>query len=202
MQRYPTRPRVAGAHALMVALALLATLAPAQTRAVADSFTAFAVNLDSTTPLATGAGQVEFVVDRYSTESETNRLMTTLLEKGPEQLLDELQDLPRIGYIRTPGSLAYDLRFARKVRDEEGGDRITIMTDRYITVWEAANRPRTIDYPFTVIELRLNRDGEGEGKLSLFTKIEADKRNNTIVLENYGTQPVLLKNVRRTARSE
>lgn len=193
---------VAGAHAVTAGLALLVTLAPAHTAAVADRFTAFAVNLDGMSPVPTGASQVEIVVNRYSTDAEAKRLMSTLLEKGPEKLLDELQKMPRIGYIRTPESLGYDLRFARKVRDEEGGERVAIMTDRYITFWEAANRPRTIDYPFTVIELRLNKDGEGEGKLSLFTKIEGDKRNNTMVLENYGTQPVLLKSVRRAATSE
>lgn len=193
--------RTAGAHALTAAFALLVTLVPAHTAAVADRFSAFAVNLDPMTPVPTGAGQVEIVVNRYSTEAEAKRLTNTLLEKGPIRLLADLQKLPRLGYIRTPESLGYDLRFARKVRDEEGGERIVIVTDRYITFWEAVNRPRTIDYPFTVIELHVNKEGEGEGKLSLFTKIEADKRNNTIILENYGTQPVLLKSVRRTTTS-
>ena len=182
---------------LTIALGLFLAFAPAQSKAVGERYTAFAVNLDSTTPVRTGAGQIEIVVNRYSSEAEANRLITTVVEKGPDVLLDDLQGMPRIGYIRTPQSIGYDLRFARKVRDDEGGERITIITDRYITFWEAANRPRTIDYPFTVIELRLNKGGEGEGKLSLFTKIEADKRNNTLVLENYGTQPVMLNNVRR-----
>ena len=71
------------------------------------------------------------------------------------------------------------------------------MTDRRIGFWEASNQPRSIDYPFTVIELRLNRDGEGEGKMSLATKIIADKENNIVTLENYDIQPVMLNNVRR-----
>lgn len=62
---------------------------------------------------------------------------------------------------------------------------------------EAANRPRTIDYPFTVIQMHMNPDGQGEGRLSLATKIIADKKRQTIILENYGIQPVLLTNVRR-----
>jgi hypothetical protein len=181
-------------------VALMLALVPAYAFA-ADRFTAFAVNLDSSTPLPTGAGQIEIVVNRQSSEAEAKRLTATLLEKGPDALLEQLQDLPRIGYIRTPSSLGYDLRFARTTKDDEGNEVITIITDRYINFWEAANRPRTIDYPFTVIELRINRNGEGEGKLSLFTKITADKKRNTIVLENYGTQPVLLKSVQRSAVS-
>jgi hypothetical protein len=69
------------------------------------------------------------------------------------------------------------------------------VTDRRISFREAARQSRTLDYPFTVIELHLNRDGEGEGKMSLATKIMADKEANTITLENWGTQPVMLRAV-------
>jgi hypothetical protein len=71
-----------------------------------------------------------------------------------------------------------------------------IATDRYISFWEAMNRPRSIDYPFTVIEMRINKEGVGEGKMSIATKVTADKDKNLIVLEDYGIQPVLLKEVR------
>jgi hypothetical protein len=37
--------------------------------------------------------------------------------------------------------------------------------------------------------------------MSLFTKIIPDKRNKTIVLENYGTQPVLLQAVKKDAQT-
>jgi len=55
-----------------------------------------------------------------------------------------------------------------------------------------SNQPRSIDYPFTLIELRLNKDGEGEGKMSLATKIIADKENNIVMLENYAIQPLYI----------
>jgi hypothetical protein len=51
-----------------------------------------------------------------------------------------------------------------------------LITDRRIGFWEAANQPRSIDYPFTFIDIRLNRDGEGEGKMSLATKVIYDKK--------------------------
>jgi hypothetical protein len=35
--------------------------------------------------------------------------------------------------------------------------------------------------------------------MSLFTKIEVDKESSTITLEDYGTQPLLLKAVKREA---
>jgi hypothetical protein len=172
-------------------------LAAAQTHGGRERFTAFAVNMDASAGARTGAGTVEIVVERWSTDSERDRLSAALVEKGPEKLLDTLQSLPRAGYIRTPNSIGYDLHYARKEAMDEGGERVVIATDRYISFWEARNRPRSIDYPFTVIEMRINRDGVGEGKMSIATKITLDKTRKQLELENYGTQPVLLQSVKR-----
>ena len=160
-------------------------------------FTAFAVDLGSPGRRA-AAGTVEIAIERWSTNAERDRLMATLKERGPEKLLDALQDIPRVGHIRTPDSIGYPIHFAYREPGEDGGEEITLVTDRYIGFWESYYRPRTIDYPFTVIELRLNRNGEGEGKMSLATKITADRHGDRVVLENYSAQPVLLNSVRRS----
>jgi len=186
--------------AVAVAAAFISAVPTAQTNGTRERFTAFAVDLG--VPGRSSAGPVEIVVERWSTDAERDRLLKALVEKGPDKLLDTLQGLPRVGYIRTPNSIGYDLHFARKHPGADGGEEISLATDRYITFWEAANRPRTIDYPFTLIELHIGPDGTGEGKMSLATKVEYDKKNNTIVLENYKSQPALLNNVRREAASQ
>ena len=164
--------------------------------AALERYVALAVNLGGT-PGPTGAGTVEITIDNWSTDAQRDQLMKTLIDKGPEKLLDTLQKMPRVGSIRTPNSIGYDLHYARKNPLDEGGDQIVLATDRFIGFWEASNRPRTVDYPFTLIELRVGKDGEGEGKMSLFTKITYDKKKNQVVLEDYGSQPVLLTQVRR-----
>ena len=105
--------------------------------------------------------------------------------------------MPVVGHLGTPGNLSWDLRFARNIPLPDGGERVVLVTDRRIGFWEAANQPRSIDYPFTVVELRLNGDGTGEGKISVATKIVVDKDHNMITLENYDLQPVQLTNVKR-----
>jgi hypothetical protein len=175
----------------------LAVVASGQTTGSPEKFTAMAVNMSRG-----GAGAVEIVVNRWSTNAERDKLMSTLMDKGDDKLLSVLQDMPRVGYFRTPNSVGYDIHYAHRTTDPEGGERVVLATDRRIGFWEAANQPRSIDYPFTVIELRLNRDGEGEGKMSLATKITADKNSNTVVLENYDIQPVLLQSVRRQNASQ
>jgi hypothetical protein len=179
--------------AVVLGCLAVAGLLSAQSNTPTERFTAAAINTNNG-----AAGSVEFVVNRWSTDAERARLMQTLLDKGPEKLLDTLQDMPRLGFIRaTNGGLGYDLRYALKEKGEDGGERIVLATDRRIGFWEASHQPRSIDYPFTVIEMRLNADGEGEGKLSLATKITASKDKRTVTLENYELQPVLLKSIRR-----
>jgi hypothetical protein len=193
MKRTSNLPTLVIVCAAILALAVGTLVA----KAVAlERYVALAVNLGGT-PGPTGAGTVEITIDNWSTDAQRDQLMKTLIDKGPEKLLDTLQKMPRVGSIRTPNSIGYDLRYARKNPLDEGGEQIVLATDRYIGFWEASNRPRTVDYPFTVIEMRVAKDGVGEGKMSLFTKITYDKKKNQIVLEDYGSQPVLLTQVRR-----
>jgi hypothetical protein len=143
------------------------------------------------------AGNIDITVNRWSTDAQRDALVAVATSKGEDKLLDALQDMPVMGHFGAPGNLSWDIHFARKMPLPDGGERVTLITDRRIGFWEAANQPRSIDYPFTVIELQLNRDGEGEGKMSIATKVIYDKKTNMISLENIETSPVQLGNVRR-----
>ena len=188
--------RMFGRKVLMVVAGSFLLLAPLAAAPPLDDsparFVATAVDMNRG-----AAGTVEFIVNRWSSDADRDRLMTVMFDKGPEKLLDALQGRPRIGFIRTPGSIGWDIRFARHIPDADGGERVLIVTDRRMGFREVANRHRTVDYPFTVIELRLQKSGEGEGKVSVATRIIPDKKNNLVTLEHYEIQPVLLTSVRR-----
>ncbi len=165
--------------------------------------TAWAVNMSN---LATGANAViDIKIKKWSTMEERKQLITTLLEKGPDELLDLLWDTPVKGRFRIPGymgpdihnwRLGIDLRYAMQFPQEDGGMRIMIATDRYIGFQEQRANPRTMDYPFTFIEIHLNKDGKGEGKMAVATKLEFDKKKNVIEMENYSSEPVRLQQVK------
>lgn len=190
--RLTIRPFVVLCSAALVALA---TSALAQSNGAPERFTAFAVNTSNIG--RTGASTVNITIDRWTSDAQRDRLLDTLMKSGPEKLLSALQDAPVVGHIQNDGNLGYDLHYARRSPLPEGGERLVIATDRPIGFWEAANQPRSIDYPFTVIELHVNRDGEGEGKMSFATKIVANPDAKQIVLENYADQPVMLNQVKR-----
>jgi hypothetical protein len=180
---------------------LVFAVAAAPAAAQADRFTAQAANLSNVGPQGAW-GPLDIVVNRYSTEDERNRFLAVLAERGPDGLLEAFRRAPSIGRIGPPGSLDFEIRYAHQMPTEDGGRRVILATDRLMSFLEVRNQPMTVDYPFTVVELRLDKDGEGRGDASLFTRIDVDKRNNTLILENLANQPVSLMSVRSLGRSQ
>jgi len=188
--------------AIAVAGALWTTTASAQTNADKLEISAFAVNMSN---IATGSNaMVQITVNAWSTPEERERLITTVLEKGPDALLRELQKTPDKGRFRIPTArqpdphklaMGLDLHYAWQTPLEDGGRRIVLATDRYIGFQEARSQPRTIDYPITLIEIRVGKDGKGQGKLAYATKISFNKKDNQLEIENYSSEPVRLNNV-------
>jgi hypothetical protein len=161
----------------------------AQTMGQPEEFNAVAIVNNN---LGSGADRVIIRVQRWSTEAERGRFADTL-KKGNDAAIETLRELRSVGTIRTPDSLGYDLRYAHQEPGEDGGRRVVIATDRPISFWEARNQPRSIDYPFTVIQMEIDKNGEGKGTLSYATRVLP--RGNMIILENFATAPVMLTKV-------
>lgn len=143
-----------------------------------------------------GADKVDIVIERWSSQRERDALITTLKDKGPDALLSALQKLPRVGYIRrSNGGLGWDLHFARERKLEDGGRQIVLATDRPIGSWEAMQRPRSIDYDFTLADIRFDGDGKGVGKLSVAAKIRFNDKTDMVEIEDFGTEPVRMTEV-------
>jgi hypothetical protein len=184
------------ALASVAAGALLLTTSYRETAVAAasiETFTATAVNVSGVG--RPGLGIVEIGIERWSTDGERDRLVSVLKEKGGDALLSALQKLPRVGYIRTPNSIGWDLHFARSVKTAEGR-QVVIATDRPMSFWEAANRPRSAEYDFTLLDIRFDPDGKGTGKLAVAAKVSYNDKTQTVEVENFGIEPVRLTEVR------
>ena len=163
---------------------------------------AWAVNMSNN---LTGANAVfEITVDKWSTADERAKLLATVPE-GQDKLLSALQKLPAKGRLRIPGwtgpdpqnyRLGWNLQYAWHEMLPEGGERIVLATDRYMSFRETVNNPRTTDYPFLLMQIHLTRDGKtGEGKMAAFAQIKFDKKKNVREIETYGTEPQRLNNI-------
>jgi hypothetical protein len=179
----------------VAAAAVVAVHTPLGAQTALARYTALAVDMNTTRGSA--ATSVDITVTRWSTDAERDQLKTVLQEKGPDSLLDTLRAMPKAGSISTTGRVGFDLRYARRTPTPDGGERVVLITDRPINFREAWAAGRSLDYPFTLMELRLNAKGTGEGRLSLATKVTYDADMKTVTLENYTAQPVLLTTVTR-----
>ena len=122
-------------------------------------------------------------------------------EKGEKEFLSVLSKQPTLGYIWTSESAGYSVRYAYQTTTPDGGGRVIVATDKLLgswnpQIWKATGTATANPYEFTVIEIRLNRRGTGEGKSSLFAKVTADKAAKTVALENYTAATVILKEVK------
>jgi len=112
-------------------------------------------------------------------------------------LLTALQAGPVAGYIWTSEVTGYAIRYAYKLPMPNGGQRIILATDRRLGassgLWKLAGTSTPTDYEFTVIELRLNPKGVGEGKASLTGKVTVDAASKSIALDGYEALPIILK---------
>jgi len=197
--------------AIGAALAVAMPRASAQNMAV-EEFFANAININNGAPMGGNrtrptTAQLIIRIERWSTDKERDSLLEIIkgtpdVNRMNQALVRAMQRLPRVGRIRdTAGrgvtATGWDLRYARQNKLDEGGRQIVIATDRPIGFWEARNQPRTIDYPFTILELRLDKENRGEGKMIADTRIMVNRDTNEIVLENFDISPVRLANIRR-----
>jgi hypothetical protein len=113
-----------------------------------------------------------------------------------------LQKSPTIGLLWDSGAAGYFIRYAYSLPQPDGGERILLLTDRRLSPWSpfwkpAAPSHTSTDYDFSMIELRVNAQGSGEGKASLDSPIAVDTVAKSIVLDKYDSLPVVFTKVRR-----
>lgn len=116
-------------------------------------------------------------------------------------LTDAIGKAQTVGYIWTNEVVGYSIKYAHRIPLSDGGERIILATDRrlggFTNAWKPAGTATPTNYEFTVVELRLDAKGLGEGKTSLTTKVVADNEAKTLVLENYTGTPVMLTGVKK-----
>jgi len=201
----------------------LCSLLPASQAPVA-SFTATAANV------AGAPDAIRIEVLRWSTGEERAALMSAWNLTGgagrgasagrggrgilgpppppptPQGMLEAaLQKVSTVGYLWSSEVAGYALRYAGRVQGPNGAERIVLITGRRLghtnTLWNPVPPGTAANYDFSVIELRVDAKGHGEGRISLTGKVAPDSAAGIVTLENYNAAPVVLKNLKRQAVS-
>jgi len=95
--------------------------------------------------------------------------------------------------VWTAESVGYSIRYAHQIPLADGGERIILALDqsfgsRNPTLWESP----PADDPYTIIELRLDPQGQGEGRSVLATAMAY-----AFGMDGYEAAEILLENLRR-----
>ncbi len=179
--------------ALPTAAVLTAAGAAQTSPKLPEAFTANAINMSnigSTVPV-----RVDVTITGWTNAAEQERYISTLRSRGGEALAEALRNGRSIGTFRTPGNLAYDFRYAVQERTRDNLRRIILLTDRPIEGAELYDRSRTLEYPFSAIELLVDDTGRGKGNLWIAAKLTL--LDDLLIVDNYADRPVTLSDVRR-----
>lgn len=157
-------------------------------------FTAQTVVL--TSPARLSLGRVDITVSRWSTDLDQRELGRTYLMKGYVAFMNLLCGFGRAGSINVDDR-EIPIRYAWETLDRDGGARVYLASDEPIRLDVGDIRFFTESGPLTFLELRLNRQGDGEGKLAPVDLLSVDESRNVIEIRNYDRRPLDLVLVHR-----
>jgi len=144
----------------------------------------------------TGGKQIQFnfTITKWSTQDDIKQLGAILKDKGQDALLEELKKLDA-GRVNKLGDTGNQIAVAEKWQD---GDNtvITVISARRMALSEVKARGRSTDYPFGFLQVRLNANGEGSGKMVTAARIKYDEAKGTYRLDPYGNGSTPVNNVK------
>ena len=132
-------------------------------------------------------------IDRYASAADAQRLTGVLAARGRLGLRDDLWK-SNAGYLSVGGGLGYPIA-AAFVEDTPAGRTIRVFLDRPLGFFETQYYFRSYRYPFTVIELTVDKDGNGEGRFILAANLRS-RGADTLEVESLGAMPFRLLHVR------
>ncbi len=126
---------------------------------------------------------IDIRINRYNSNEEIMRYATLLANSGPAALRSALEK-EDVGQFSPVGKVGTPLAVARKLVN---GDKteIRVLTLRMMSFAELRNGGRSVDYPYTMLDLIVDKDGKGTGTAIGAAKIRFDKKKNVYEIESF-----------------
>jgi len=136
-------------------------------------------------------------IDSLTPDDEVRQMLSALQNGGQDDLQKILGHQKR-GTLQIGSRLSHDVQ-AIWITQTEEGRKIYALSERWLGFGEVRRGTRSVDYPFTFIELYVEDDGKAEGELIPAARVRA-KKGMTIEVENYGIYPARLTNVKQSRK--
>jgi hypothetical protein len=176
------------ASVLIVAFAALSVEAQNST-----SFTGTAVIYGSGLSTRTITRSFTLTITGRTSDADAARYLRTLEGGGQDALMREIGSND-LGRFSLSGSVGQPVN---AVLVDRSGDETVIRAvfRRWIGFGELRRGLRSVDYPFGYVEIRIDRNGRGEGTIIPAARVRF-RGGNTVEVEDFGTFPGRLMGVR------
>ena len=144
-------------------------------------------------PRGADATNFTLTITSLTPPDEVDKIVSTLKSDGQNGLMKFIGKQKR-GYLQVGTQLARDVN-AVWITDEPEGRKITVVFERWLGWAEVRAGARSLDYPFTYMEIFLDQKGKGEGTLIPAAKVRA-KSADSLEVENFAIYPARLTNVK------
>jgi|WetSurMetagenome_2_1015567.scaffolds.fasta_scaffold622714_1 hypothetical protein len=157
-------------------------------------FSAFAVQMQGGRAVV-----IEIAIERWTTDAERNALVAlvqTTTDKDADQrkLLKALQDIKvRAGFLNTPNSIGWDIKYAYESTLPDGSRQIVIVTDKPVSFAMAASG-QAYDAAFSLIEIQFPK-GSSKGVGKALARAGLSTKNGRLQIESYVNEPARLTEV-------
>lgn len=153
--------------------------------------------------LNTRTGTTNFTLDitGETSDEQAQNYLNILKKDGQNKVLDAIDD-QEVGRFSIGPRVGVPVNVVRET-DTDGNRRIFIVFKRWTQFAELRYGYRSVDYPFGVIELRINpRTGKGEGTYIAAARVRFDDDNGRqqVEIENFATFPAKLLGVQSNRR--
>jgi hypothetical protein len=135
---------------------------------------------------------IDIAISQWSTDQDHRLLARTLMQRGAVGFVDVLCGYPALGTVAVGGGQVFTIRYAWQMPDRDGGQRIYLASDQPIVLAGSEFRRFEQMDRLYFMELRIDRHGDGEARMSDAIRLSVDESRNVIELRDYERHPLQL----------
>jgi hypothetical protein len=164
-----------------------------------EAYTGTILSYGSGSNARTATSSFTLSINGSTSDEQANRFLKLLQDGGQADLLNGIRN-EDLGTFSVNGNLARTVNIVRTVQID-GKTRVHIAFERWTQFAELRGGYRSLDYPFTYIELMIDpTTGKGEGTYIAAAQIrwkkDKDASGYHVEIEDFATFPARLLNVR------